>query len=239
MNIALFRQDELGGSLPIEDPRSQHVIKVLKREGGESFDAGIINGPRGKATVTEITATHLKLNFEWAETPPVLYPIDLIIGLSRPQTNRKILQEATSLGVRSIRFVATERGEPSYAESKLWTTGEWKRHVLAGVEQAFDTQVPEVAFGMPLEEALSEADTVVARLALDNYEGTVHLGEAAKGKQGFSLAFGSERGWTGGERELLRKNGYQLVDLGERPLRTETAVVAAVSVCLALGKSQV
>lgn len=236
MNIVLFRQDELGGRLPIEDPRAQHIIKVLKRTIGDAFDAGIINGPRGKAIVAEITDTYLKLEFAWSETPPHLHPIDLIIGLSRPQTNRKILQEATALGVRSMRFVTTERGEPSYANSKLWTTDEWRRHVLTGVEQAFDTRVPEVSFGMSLEEALSETDTGVGRLALDNYEGTTHLGAAAKGSDRFVLAVGSERGWTGDERDLFRKHGYKLVDLGQRPLRTETAIVAAVSVCLALGK---
>jgi len=238
MNIALFRQNEVDGVLPINDVRAQHVLNVLKRGVGESFDAGLVNGPRGKAIVTGISDSEMTLDFEWGEMPPELHPIDLLVGLSRPQTNRKVLQEATALGVRSIRFMTTERGEPSYASSKLWTTGEWERHVLAGVEQAFDTRVPEVSFGMSLEDAISEVSADTAKFALDNYEGTSNLGEAAKGKQSFALAIGSERGWTSGERALLRNSGYQLVDLGERPLRTETAVVAGVSVCLAVGSSQ-
>jgi len=234
MNIALFDRDEIDGRLPIDDPRAQHALKVLKRRVGESFDVGIRNGARGKAIVAEIGLSEVTLRFEWGEEPSALYPIDLVVGLSRPQTNRKILQEATSLGVRSMRFATTERGEPSYADSKLWTTGEWERHVVAGVEQAFDTRVPDVAFGMGLEEALQfVGSNAVARLALDNYEATTHLGQVARGTDAFALAIGSERGWTNAERELLRKSGYTLVHLGDRPLRTETAVVAAISVCLA------
>ncbi len=45
-----------------------------------------------------------------------------------------------------------------------------------------------------------------------------------------ALAFGPERGWSGPERALLRAAGFELAHLGPRVLRTETAVVAAVSV---------
>ena len=43
------------------------------------------------------------------------------------------------------------------------------------------------------------------------------------------LAVGPERGWSPRERELLREAGFRFVHLGERVLRVETAVVAAVS----------
>ena len=44
------------------------------------------------------------------------------------------------------------------------------------------------------------------------------------------LAIGSERGWSPDERDLFRQNDFVLADLGERPLRTETATIAAISV---------
>jgi 16S rRNA (uracil1498-N3)-methyltransferase len=43
------------------------------------------------------------------------------------------------------------------------------------------------------------------------------------------LALGAERGWSGEERVMLRKAGFQFVHLGARVLRTETACVAALS----------
>ena len=86
----------------------------------------------GEARVERIEKDNLILEFELNETDPPLYPIELIVGLSRPQTNRRILREATSLGVRRLSFVQTDRSEPSYAESRLWSSGEWKRHVLDG-----------------------------------------------------------------------------------------------------------
>jgi RsmE family RNA methyltransferase len=40
------------------------------------------------------------------------------------------------------------------------------------------------------------------------------------------LAIGPERGWTDAERESLRNAGFELVHLGPRILRTETACIA-------------
>lgn len=239
MNIVLFEAGEVdAGYLPAGDERVAHVRKVLRRGIGDTFDAGVINGAKGKATVVEIGEALMRFSFEAVSEEPKLYPIDLVVGLSRPQTMRKILNEATTLGVRSIRFVGTERGEPSYGESKLWTTGEWRRHVVAGAAQAFGTRLPVVTWGMGLAEALEavgEAGEGKGRLCLDNYEGVMEIG-GAMGRRGegacveVALAVGSERGWTGAERELFRSRGWTLVGMGERVLRTETAVVSAVAV---------
>ncbi|MBC2607102.1 RsmE family RNA methyltransferase [Pelagicoccus albus] len=229
MNIVLLEPSEVeAGFLSLEDERAKHVLKVLRRQVGDEFDVGLIDGPKGKATVQAVSADGLELSFEWGSEESDLLPIDLIVGLSRPQTMRKILNEATTLGVRSIRFVATERGEPSYAESKLWSSGEWRRHVVAGVAQAFATRMPEVSWGVSLEEALRTTSGAKSKLCLDNYEGVARLGSVAIGGS-VAMAIGSERGWTAGERELFRGLGWTLVGMGERVLRTETATVAAVS----------
>ena len=43
------------------------------------------------------------------------------------------------------------------------------------------------------------------------------------------LAIGGERGWSGADRDTLRAQGFAMFHLGERVLRTETTVVAALS----------
>jgi 16S rRNA (uracil1498-N3)-methyltransferase len=230
MNLILFAQAELDHPLPRDDIRAQHILGVLRLAPGDSFDVGLIDGPRGKALLTKISETGLQLEFRWGPAEPDLDPITLIVGLSRPQTNRKILQEATALGVRRMLFVLTERGEPTYASSRLWTTGEYRRHVLTGVEQAFSTRVPEVEFGMPLATALDDLAGAATRVALDNYEHTRSLASVTfPHAEPVSLAVGSERGWTGNERTALRQHGYVLAGMGPRVLRTETAVIAGLA----------
>lgn len=234
MNLILFHEGEIGLPLPRDDLRAKHILDVLRRRRGEDFDVGLINGPRGKAVLTEISPAGLVLEFSWGEDEPALDPIALIVGLSRPQTSRKVLQEAAAMGVERMLFALTERAEPTYASSRLWTTGEYERHVLAGVAQAFSTRVPVVDYGMSLESALCEVGDHGDRYALDNYEYTVPMGQIRPERGGgVALAVGSERGWSERERQALRDAGFVLAGMGQRVLRTETAVIAA----LALTKS--
>jgi RsmE family RNA methyltransferase len=158
----------------------------------------------------------------------------LIIGLPRPQTARDILRDATTLGVEALHFVRTEKGEPNYRQSTLWSSGEWRRHVLAGAEQAFDTHIPVVTQGQTLEAAIAEstgkqADATV-RIALDNYEasGPLSAVPVADGSR-VVLAIGSERGWSAAERDLLRAKSFSVAHLGTRVLRAETAVISVLT----------
>ena len=216
--------------LPRRDPRAQHLLDVLRRRIGDTFDAGLVNGPRGKGTVAAIGADTLTLTFTWGARPPPPDPITLLLGLPRPQTARKILQDAAALGVAALHFVTTEKGEPSYAHSTLWRSGEWRRHLVAGAEQAFDTHLPELTHGRPLADLLAALPPGGTRLALDNYESPQPLSACPVSRdQLVALALGSERGWSAAERDLLRTHRFAFAHLGARVLRTETACVAAVA----------
>jgi 16S rRNA (uracil1498-N3)-methyltransferase len=229
VNLVLFEQPLT--SLPLKDPRAIHVLEVLRRQAGDRFDAGVINGPRGKALITAVNADAVVLEFEWEAHPPPLDPITLIVGLPRPQTARDILRDATTLGVTTLHFVRTERTEPGYAQSTLWSTGEWKRHLLAGAEQAFDTRVPEVTFTSTLGEVVAKLSPDNTRIALDNYEASLPLSDwPLAADQPIVLALGAERGWSAAERDLLRNRCFGLAHLGARVLRTETAVVATLAI---------
>ena len=170
MNLILLEAGEVESPLALSDPRAAHLIRVLRRREGDTFDAGIVNGPRGKATVVAIGPGGLAFRFEAGEEPPQPDPIHLLIALPRPQTARKILNEATSLGVASIRFFRSEKGEPGYAASTLWRSGEWRRHLLDGAAQAFDTRLPEVIHDAGLAASIAAIPPGCKRVGLDNYE---------------------------------------------------------------------
>ena len=230
MNLILFEPDEFGRPLPLSDPRAIHVLKVLRRSPGEPFDAGLIDGPRGKACYRSCSHAGLELQFTPESALADHEPITLLVGLPRPQTARKILQEATSLGVRTIHFHLTDRADPGYARSTLWASGEYRRHLIAGAGQAFTTRLPALTHGRPLEEVLARLEDGPTRLALDNYEAAGPLFDAPLNGGPAVLAVGSERGWTRAERQALTVAGFQLVHLGQRVLRTETAVVAGLAI---------
>lgn len=194
---------------------------------------GLINGPRGDATVTAIDAEGVHFSVQWdPEAMPPPPEITLLLATPRPATARKILFEATTLGVRSMQFFRSEKGDPAYVRSRLWT-GEWRESVRRGAEQAFSSFIPEVTLHDSLAAAAGAIPLSGPRLALDVYEGTARLSEQAPPDPPLVLAFGGERGWSQRERVQLREAGFTLVSLGERVLRLETAVTAALAVCFA------
>lgn len=236
MNLLLFENSDKRQTLAPGDPRLDHLRNVLRRNTGDTFDVGALNGPRGKATISEDGPKGLSLQIEWGEEPPPLFPIEILVGLPRPQAARKILRELTSMGVAAIHFFQSEKSEHSYADSKLWNSGEWRRHLLQGAEQAFTTRIPDVRHWASLSASIQYLDKERApgqRLALDLYESTIALPAVKLTAQHCTLAFGADRGWSAAERRNLRAAGFTLVHLGERVLRTETACVAAVILVVA------
>lgn len=230
MNIILFEPQEIPQPLSKQDPRAVHILDVLRRSPGEPFDVGQINGLRGKAQIASVSENHLTLQFTWDTDVPAPEVVTLIAGLCRPQSCRRILREAATLGVARMLFPRTERGESTYADSSLWTTDEYVRQVRTGVEQAFTTQIPTAEVGMGLTDAISSAGGDL-RIAVDNYEGASALVDVVPPTPvPLVLAVGSERGWSAVERDLLRDAGYQLAGMGARVLRAETAVIAALAV---------
>jgi 16S rRNA (uracil1498-N3)-methyltransferase len=231
VNVILFDAAEVNQPLARTDRRALHILEVLRRKIGDTLDVGVINGPRGKATLRALSAESLSLEFVTDATLPApREPITLIVGLPRPQTARDILRDATTVGVSALHFVHTEKSERSYAQSTLWTSGEWRRHVIAGAEQSFDTRIPDVTFGGDLAGTVRVCSGPAVRLALDNYEAAERLGNMSVAPgTACIMALGGERGWSAVDRDVLRSHEFKLVHLGSRILRTETAVIAALT----------
>ena len=232
MNIVLFNEEELDRPLAKDDARAQHVLNVIGCHQGDSFDIGLIDGPRGKARIEAITHRGLELDFYFGETVPRLYPVTMIIGLPRPPSARRILKDLTTQGADTLHFVATDKGEKSYLKSRLWAEREYERLLQEGAEQAFCTRLPEVAVHESLAACIEQLPNAADRLALDNYEATMPLSTFQSSQARCILAIGSERGWSAAERDLLRTGDFTLVHMGTRVLKTDTACIAGFALVL-------
>ena len=242
MNLILFEAPFEQLKLSANDPRTRHILTVLKIELGGVFYIGFVNSERALAKIETIyeDGCILLSIVERMGSPPCL-PIDLLIGMPRPHTAKRILFEAACLGVRRLHFFQSDHTEPSYMRSRLWQEGDYKERLLLGAEQSFTTHLPEVLLHKNLHEAssqiYSETDSRI-NIALDNYEAKHGLGFSLKkrvsdqviNRSNIFLALGSERGWSSSERALLVNNEWELAHLGDRVLRLEMAVVSAIAI---------
>ncbi len=253
MNLILFEEYEITAGtdgavhtaeISSADERYRHIRQVLKPGPGEEFDAGIVNGPRCKASVVSDDGSSATIQLRITGEPEDLFPLILLLGLSRPQTVKKIIREATALGAAGIFTFTTDKGESGYAKSSALSEDSVHRLLLEGAQQAFCTRLPEFKIFNSLDEAVSAAAAAAGKfsegaplkIALDNYEAACGMKdfwtENEDRGDAVLLAVGSERGWSGSERDKLRTEEFTLVSLGKRVLRTETAAVAGTALCL-------
>jgi RsmE family RNA methyltransferase len=212
--------------------------EVVRVTLGSEVYLGFVGGARVLAKVVELgDSGSVVLEVVREEAAPKQLPIHLLVGVPRPHTAKRILFEAASMGVSSLHFVATERGEPSYLQSSLWTSEEWRERLWLGAEQGFTTHLPEVCMHPDLQSAITHLEGVGHRLVLDNYEADAAISSRSLlPKERVVLAIGSERGWTIDERDVFRKNGWKLMHMEPHVLRAETACTAAVaSIASAMG----
>ena len=245
MNICLFRKEDFSkddfthGVLSLKDERAKHIIKILHKNVGDEFSAGVIGSKAGKAVITAISEEGILFDFRPESDGKELYPLDLIIGFPRPIQLKRLFRDVASLGVRSVHLTATELGEKSYLDSNVIKDGSAYNMLLDGSVQAASTHVPELFVHTSLKECLEsvekrEGESELIKIAPDNVKPTMSLCSFLSEKQPVAAvcAVGSERGWSEKERELLEANGYIRLGMGKRILRTETAATVATSLIL-------
>lgn len=228
MNIILFNEGE--NYFDKTDERYQHLKKVLNCSVGSVFRSGIVNGKSGTSKILEFSDEGLSFDFSEEEEFFPLFPITLILAQVRPICMRRILREVVSLGVARILLTSTDLGEKSYLSSNLYTGGLYKEILFNGAMQSGKTGISEVEFFKNVDDAL-KTKLPKTRLLLDP-KGSTSLTRYSFDEKEIVLAIGPERGWSAREVELFEKKGFTSLCMGDRILRTETAVVAAISLAL-------
>jgi RsmE family RNA methyltransferase len=244
MNLILFEEYELGKFLPRGDERTVHLLKVLRKKPGDSFEAGILGGGRGTGRIEKTGldgSLFVSLHIE-EEAPPRL-PLRVAAGFARPIQVRRILRDLSNLGAGAIDLVGTDLGEKSYQDTKLMKDGGARAALIEGAAQSRDTTIPSFAVFPSLDAWLDERPweaaergtgprTVPLLVAADNVRPEGAMARISPTRRPVVLAVGSERGWTDRERNALEAAGFTRLSLGGRALRTETACLAAAVLAL-------
>ncbi|MBQ5472840.1 MAG: 16S rRNA (uracil(1498)-N(3))-methyltransferase [Treponema sp.] len=234
MNICLFTPEEITKPLSLKDERAKHIIKILHKEVGQTFNAGVINQKAGIATITDITDTSLSFTFVPQSEGKPLYPLIMIIGFPRPIQLKRLLRDIAALGVSQVHLTGTELGEKSYMQSNLVEHGTAYQMLVDGTVQAASTHVPELFLHKTLKECLASIKTNNSqlKLCLDNINPSGSLNNILQNNAASSYiaAIGSERGWTNTERQLLEESGFIRCGMGPRIMRTETAATVSASI---------
>ncbi|MFM1895190.1 MAG: hypothetical protein RLZZ385_264 [Pseudomonadota bacterium] len=217
-----------GQALLLEGDSAHYLVNVLRMKAGQACT--VFNGNDGEfAATVAATGRHrveLTVGAPLASHGDPRLTICLGLGLSRGERMDWAVQKATELGVSRIVPLLTEHCEVKLDERRRENRLiHWQRIAINACEQCGRTRVPDIDNPMDLSAWLANYPQGI----LLDHSGTTGFKQAQLSDP-VHLLIGPEGGWSDGELTLASMSGYQLVRLGPRILRTETAPVVALSV---------
>ena len=245
MNLLLLRADEVRGEEALlEGARAEEIRAAHDLTIGISIRAGVGGGRIGHATVSVLEPGQIRLRLALSEAPPKKLPVLLAVGISRPQTIKKVIQAAVTTGVTELHFMRCELAEKSYLKATVLSPSHLSEEIELGLSQAIDTVAPRIEvhekfrpfFEDFLPSRLRELGWNAQRVVADTVTKESDVGESSNSSGPWVLAVGPEAGWSQFEGSRLRELEFSPVSLGTRILRVETAVTALIARTGLLGK---
>ncbi len=212
----------------LSERQSKHLAEVLKKSQGDSVRVGLMNGLIGEA---ELDAALQQVELKSLSTPPPgALPIELVLALPRPNMLKRTLLNVTAMGVKRIHLLNSAKVEKSYWQSPVLEPESLHQFLLEGLEQARDTVLPTITFHKRfrpfVEDVLPELLKHQRGLLAHPYQASpcpVALDEPCV------LGIGPEGGWNEFEVEKWLEAGMEMVHIGDRILKVETAVPVLLS----------
>jgi len=237
VNLIVLEPHEISdtGDVRLSGARAAHVLNVLHLQPGHHVRVGVLDGPRGTATVQSIGDHVVALRCALEADIPPRPPIDLLLALPRPKAMRRLWAQIAALGVGRIILTNAEKVERNYFDAHILAPEVYRPLLIEGLQQARDTRLPIVSihrqFKVLVEDWLDGLFEDGLRAVADPSAGKA-LGDVvrASGEARMLLAIGPEGGWNAFELNLLAAHGFQSAGIGARTLRTDTACVALLAI---------
>ena len=224
-----------GETITIAGPLARHLCGSLRVKPGEMIWLGEDGGPRYHARLTAADRDRLTARVVSTSSPPQKHPPSIALGLALVKGDRMdwAVQKAAELGVARLVPLITAR---SIVRPKSGRTdhqsGRWQSIALEAAQQSMRWDVPVVAAPVSFDAWCADAALGACRWLLWEDPRGTPFRDRLRGKprpDQVTLVIGPEGGFTADEIALAQQRGFEMVSLGSRILRTETAVVAALA----------
>jgi 16S rRNA (uracil1498-N3)-methyltransferase len=227
---------ELDGAL---SHRLRHVLRMRKGDSLILLDG---TGCEYLAALEEMDGPTVRARVLERRKGPPEPPVELILHQSLIKGDRFdwVLEKGTELGVARFVPLIAQRTVVRPRSDRHERGERWRRVVTEAAEQCGRSLLPEISPVTAFEDALDSASGL--RLLLWEEERALGLrtalrkmtpSSARRGRRtAVSLFVGPEGGFTPEEVESARARGAQVVSLGPRILRSETAGITAAAAVL-------
>ena len=213
-----------------DEAESQHLAKVMRANVGD-----VVVGFDGKGTEYQIELTSVgkkkvvgAVRSQAEISREAARQLTLAVALPKGDRQRWLVEKCVELGVTRLVPLLTKRGVAQPVEKAI---DRLRRAVVEASKQCERNHLMVVDQGQSLEEVL--ASRPAASFLLHPSGEAIHHDAILPAREVLAL-IGPEGGFTDEEVAEAAEHGCQIVSLGPRILRVETAALAMATVVTAL-----
>lgn len=216
--------NESSDSFSFDKEESKHIIKVMRKKGGDIlfvtnglgylFKTEIILGSDIKCTVKIVF-------FEKTDRPN--YKLHLAVAPTKMNDRYEwFLEKATEMGISEITPIICEHSERKFVKSDRFD-----KIIQSAMKQSIQLYLPTLNEPVTFKEFIKSNNDEVLLIAHCEETDKKSLKDVLKPNQNITMLIGPEGDFSNKEIELALENKYIPVSLGKTRLRTETAAVVA------------
>lgn len=230
------KDPQIGDDIYIEGSDARHISLVLRKAVGAELEVVCGNSPF-IAEIIKINENRVELLLK--QVLPAAKEADLQLyllqGIAKGEKMELIIQKAVELGVSTVIPLACERSVVQLKGDKaIDRQKRWQKIAEAAAKQCGRDKIPEILPVQNLQNALLclPENTQIIMPWESETENSLSKLLAAKPPQKAAVIIGPEGGLTVAEVKTAKAKGAEVVTLGPRILRTETAAVSAVAIIM-------
>ena len=212
-----------------------HIVNVLRMKIGEELLISVKGDWDYLCKIEEIENDRVNLKvLESMEQRELPIKLTLLQGIPKSDKLEMIIQKAIELGVSEIIPVKTNRVVVKIGEKKTQAkVNRWNAIAESAAKQSKRSIIPKVLKPQTIDNALEIVkDYGVKLLPYENADGikkTKDILNSLDSKNNIAVFIGPEGGFEEAEVKKSTDSGFEVITLGKRILRTETAGLALLS----------
>lgn len=223
-----------GSTVALGNDEAAHACRVMRAKPGQELVLFDGRGREVDATFASVQRREVLVEIQdWREAPRMPHlDLTMAIAMPKPERCKGLIERLTEMGCATLIPVVAERTQRRPTDSLLQ---KWNRIVIESCKQCGRNRLMEITQPVSSEALLSEPKPSVihdqtrkqfAHVRPD----AIDVAISHEGSSPVTIAIGPEGGWTDAEAERATRSDWQLISLGDRIYRIETAA----TVCAAL-----
>ncbi len=237
-NFFVNETQKLNDKYVITGTDFNHIKNVLRMAVGDTFlvsENGVSNLCGIEDFVEDsVIAKIIEENYNDTNLPIKIY---LFQGLPKGDKMELIIQKTVELGVEGIIPVEMNRCVVKLDDKKKKSkVSRWQTISESAAKQSKRNTIPEISEVLTYKQAMEKAKKMdlflVPYESKNGMEDTKTALSQIKNGMSVGILIGPEGGFDEKEVEMAFENGGKVVSLGKRILRTETAAITSVSMCM-------